>query len=63
MPQRNRLPGIQLRSLFSKFTRDQMRERKVHIVAADQHMFANSRPLQDQFTSLLLNANEFVYLE
>ena len=51
MPQGDRLPRIELHSLFAEQAGDVMRQRQVHVVAADQEMIADGDALKLQLAA------------
>ena len=54
MPERNGLPRVELDAFFRlQAFRGKMRQRQIHIIAADQQMIADGAPLQHQFALIL----------
>ncbi len=53
VPQGDRLPGVELGSLFGKAAGDEMGQGQVHVVAADQQVISHGHAAQHQFAAFL----------
>ena len=58
MPQRDRLPGIELHALLGEAAGDVVGQRQIHVVAAHQQVIADGDAPQHQFALLFGDADE-----